>query len=288
MTSTVAQCATIRALPALLVAPVAAQRASAGINGRLVSQRAAVCVAHDLTSLMHRCAAAFGKALNFVTASSQHVTVPSGVWFSGAFTMEGWVYIRSFPVYSRLFDFGNGAGASNILLAVTQGTSGMPAVDMFTTGGSSCSQFASPSALPLNTWTHLAATFDGTSLWTIYVNGASVKTGTSSCVEPSVTRTLNYIGRSNWAGDGYADGLFDDMRIWNVSRTASQILTRLVWADGSIPARCVAERALLTAVTRARWWARTRVSHCTTSSMRAAEQWPPTPPAQGQGSMARS
>ena len=234
------------------------------------------------------CAASFGKALNFVTASSQYVSVPSAVWFSGAFTMEGWIYVRSYPTWARLFDFGNGGPNNNVLLATTVGVSGNPAVEMYNGVSTSCGQFQYPSAVPINTWTHLAATFDGTSLWTIYVNGASVKTGTSSCVEPSVTRTLNYIGRSNWAGDGYADGLFDDMRIWNVSRTASQILTRLVWADGSIPARCVAERALLTAVTRARWWARTRVSHCTTSSMRAAEQWPLTPPAQGQGSMARS
>ena len=171
--------------------------------------------------------ASFGKALNFVTTSSQYVTIPSAVWFSGSFTLEGWVYVRSYAIWARLFDFGGGPASNNVLLATTQGTTGIPAVEMFN-GASTCNQFVAVSALPTNTWTHLATTFDSTSLlWTIYVNGVSVKTGTSSCAPPGVTRTLNYIGKSNWA-DAYADGLYDDMRIWNVARTASQILTRCV------------------------------------------------------------
>ena len=38
----------------------------------------------------------------------------------------------------------------------------------------------------------------------------------------AVSRTNNYIGRSNWSalGDAYANAIFDELRIWSVSRTA--------------------------------------------------------------------
>ena len=142
--------------------------------------------------------------------------------------MEGWVYVRTYPYWARMFDFGNGQGADNVLFAVTNETTGIPAVAIYvgTTGGTN---FPFPSAVPLNTWTHLAATFDGTSLWTMYVNGASVQTANldATRVELGVNRTLNFVGRSSWQSDAYADGLYDDLRIWSVCRTASQIFTRL-------------------------------------------------------------
>src|SRR5205814_535730 len=44
-----------------------------------------------------------GSALN-LDGVSGYAQVTNGVWFSGDFTVEGWVYARSYNNWSRLFD----------------------------------------------------------------------------------------------------------------------------------------------------------------------------------------
>ena len=79
----------------------------------------------------------------------------------------------------------------------------------------------SPSTVALNTWTHLAGTLSsGTSI--LYVNGVQVASA-SGVVVNSVTRTNNFIGRSNWINDGNFSGNIDELRIWNYARSQAQI-----------------------------------------------------------------
>ena len=159
------------------------------------------------------------NALRF-SGTPDYATLPSGVYFNGNFTIECWVYPTAFTSWSRIIDFGNGAGNNNVLLSYTYGTSGKPA---FYVGGS---QFAATSAIPLNQWTHIAATLNGTTA-TIYINGSAAGTGNFP-IPADVVRTKNYIGRSNWGtGDPDASAVFDDLRIWNVARSASEIQSKM-------------------------------------------------------------
>jgi hypothetical protein len=152
---------------------------------------------------------------------NNYIKVPAGIWFSNNFTIEGWVYVRSYNNWSRLLDFGNGENNYNTYLALTFGTSGQPVMGVFALNGTPTVLAAS--ALPTNQWVHLAATASGTT-GTIYVNGAVVATGTLN-VAGNVTRTNNYFGRSNYAADSYANAIFDEIRIWNVARSQSDIQT---------------------------------------------------------------
>ncbi|GBL36283.1 hypothetical protein EMGBS15_18780 [Filimonas sp.] len=124
---------------------------------------------------------------------------------------------KAFSNWSRIIDFGNGAGSNNVLLAYTVGTSGSPGLHIAGT------QIQSTSTLPLNQWSHVAATFSG-GTGTIYVNGIAAGSG-SFPTPANVTRTLNYVGRSNWGegGDPDANAVYDELRIWNVARTQSEI-----------------------------------------------------------------
>ena len=161
-----------------------------------------------------------GYAVN-LNGTNGYVQVTNGVWFSGDFTVEGWVFVRSYNGWSRLIDFADGPGTNNVYLALSYGTTGYPAMGVFTNNNGSPVLEATGTQLPTNQWVHLAATLSGTN-GTIYINGNPVVSGPLN-VAPNVVRTNNYIGRSNYSSDGYANAIFDEIRIWNVALTQAQI-----------------------------------------------------------------
>ena len=155
----------------------------------------------------------------------EYVDMPVGVWFSGDFTVEGWVYVRSYNNWSRLLDFGNtdgaGVGVDSVLLALSEGTTGKPHFHILS-GSTIGPGLTTPNPLPLNQWSHLAGVLSGTT-GTIYVNGVPVVSGPLQ--RPSrVLRLGCYLGRSTWITDAYANAIIDEVRIWNVARSTAQIL----------------------------------------------------------------
>ena len=78
--------------------------------------------------------------------------------------------------------------------------------------------------LPLNAWTHLAATFDGSAL-RLYVNGTQAAqlsyTGTITTSNNALTIGGNV--RSEWF-----QGLIDDVRIYNRALTATEVASDMV------------------------------------------------------------
>jgi hypothetical protein len=78
------------------------------------------------------------------------------------------------------------------------------------------------SQLPVNTWTHLAATYDGTSL-RLFVSGAQV--GTRAVSGPLLTSsgTLRIGGNSVWGE--FFQGRIDEVRVYNRALTQAEILT---------------------------------------------------------------
>jgi hypothetical protein len=160
-----------------------------------------------------------------LNGASQHAVVPSGVWFSNQFTVEAWVNVRSYANWSRLMEFGNGPSINNVLFALSQGTSGQPIFQIYNGSGGLIANVLSPVTLPLNQWTHLAFTFDG-AVGSILINGSPVASS-AMAVPVNVTRTNNYLGRSLYGADAYANASFDEFRIWSASRTPAQIQASL-------------------------------------------------------------
>ena len=155
----------------------------------------------------------FVNGLDF-DGTDDYVNAKSGVYFNGNFTIEVWVYPRSYANWSRIIDFGNGAGNNSVLLGSTYGTGGKPG---FYVGGS---QFEANTQLSLNQWSHVAATLNGTTA-TIYVNGVAAGSATFP-VPANVSRSNCFIGKSQW-GDPNFDGKMDELRIWSVAKTTSEI-----------------------------------------------------------------
>ena len=74
--------------------------------------------------------------------------------------------------------------------------------------------------LPLNTWTHLATTYDGSAL-RLYVNGTQVATLAATGSIVTSTGALKFGGNALW-GEWYS-GLIDELRVYNRALTPAEI-----------------------------------------------------------------
>jgi hypothetical protein len=159
-----------------------------------------------------------GKGMD-LDGSSSYMSVPQDIWFSGDFTFETWVFVRSYNSYSRFIDFGNGQKSNNVLASFYENT-GLVHFETYINANSG-GFVRSPSAVPLNQWTHIACVLRENT-GTIYINGNPVASGKMTA-PLNVTRSKNYFGKSNW-GDPYLNSTMDEIRIWNYARSSADIL----------------------------------------------------------------
>ncbi|MDX2189002.1 MAG: LamG-like jellyroll fold domain-containing protein, partial [Bacteroidota bacterium] len=135
------------------------------------------------------------------------VSVP-GLSATTSYTVEAWVFVPSIPNtggWRTIIEFGNdspyfGIQTPNSLLGNAVGVS-------------------APSAFPTNIWTHVACSYDnGTNLQRLYINGTQVSTATGA---------PNRIGVGMGIGFNIGDfsflGMIDEVRIWNIARTPTEI-----------------------------------------------------------------
>jgi hypothetical protein len=160
----------------------------------------------------------FGKALSF-NGTSSLVTVNdvAALRLTTAMTLEAWVR----PTTSASWR-----------CALLKETSGGLAYGLYASDGSgrpsgyvrvgSEIDATAPSAITLNTWTHLAATYDGTTL-RLFVNGTQVATRALTGSIASSTQPLRIGGNQVWGE--YFSGLIDEVRVYNRALSAAEIQT---------------------------------------------------------------
>lgn len=134
---------------------------------------------------------------------------------TGPFTVEFWVYDRSTsssyvefiscPLSGKMFYVGKIINTQNLrfsLCGVQGGVSGFN--------------------VPLNTWSHIAISYDGANTFSAYLNGILVFTttnGTHDTASGSATR----IGRQFSPYNEYCDSIISEIKIWDVIRTQAEI-----------------------------------------------------------------
>jgi hydrogenase maturation factor HypE len=108
--------------------------------------------------------------------------------------------------------------AASLIYALYAGDStGKAATDVFTSKDIGLSGKANTA---LNTWTHLAATYDGTTL-RLYVNGVQASSKAATGAIKVSNGVLRIGGDSIW-GEYFA-GQIDEVRVYNKALTAAQI-----------------------------------------------------------------
>ena len=145
-----------------------------------------------------------GRALVF-DGVDDYVDLPDGFSdFSAGMSIAVWSNPSTAANWARFIDFGNGAGGVNILFT-RNGTSNTLRFD------TNVGTVDAENAFTQNEWQMFVATMTEAGAVTIYKNGLPIQTGTVGLPE-IVTRTINYIGESNWTADSFYAGLMDDMR----------------------------------------------------------------------------
>jgi hypothetical protein len=138
------------------------------------------------------------------------LTVPSFP-FGGAISVSAWVKFSQFPVggvgWERIVDFGDGAPMDNILLA-RDGTT--TTLQWCIVHGIEFRCLGVANFWELNVWTHVAATAEGTTM-KVYKDGVLAGTITDGWEPTTMSRTKQYIGRSNWANNAYFAGQIKDV-----------------------------------------------------------------------------
>eukprot|EP01042_Synura_sphagnicola_P001038 gene1038-biopygen1114 len=161
-------------------------------------------------------------AIAFTAASSQYVQIPAFTTGSSGLTFAFWFKFINSLTTSRIFDFGNDVGTDNIL------------VWRYETGDLSMQIYRStlvanePGMTGLNVndgvWRHIVWVIDSGGNWKVYLNGALTRTLSNVYYPPSITRALNYLGRSNWPFDPYLNGAIDEFYLFFSVLSASDVL----------------------------------------------------------------
>jgi hypothetical protein len=172
-----------------------------------------------------------GPVLNLISGSSQYVSLPSGV--GGLRTFAGWVKCISSSSWQRIFDFG--VDTTRYVMLTTKANSGLPRMEIRSDAAGGSRTLDAPTALPLNTWTHLAVTFDGRQA-VLFVNGRAVAVNASVNLLPSdIGGSTDYLGRSPFVLDPYLNGQMDSVQIAARCLPIEEITASAIGISNSVP-----------------------------------------------------
>ncbi|TCO54365.1 LamG-like jellyroll fold domain-containing protein [Actinocrispum wychmicini] len=143
------------------------------------------------------------------------VTIPDAadLRLGNAMTLEAWVKPTANNIWRTAILKERPGGLAYALYAA-------PASGYFVSGNDQ--SVTGPSALPVNTWSHLAVTYSGTTM-RLYVNGTEVATAPVTGPITSSTSPLRLGGNLIW-GEYFA-GEMDDVRIYSRALSAAEVTT---------------------------------------------------------------
>ncbi|KPA18019.1 Pentaxin, partial [Candidatus Magnetomorum sp. HK-1] len=163
-----------------------------------------------------------GKALNFDGVNDYvDLGTRSGLILGNTFTIEAWIYPTPSDSGYRGF-IGNHQGVP---------TTRSPSMWLFNYTGIHYDSYDQsntrctaeiPNVVSSNQWYHIAYVFDGTNV-NLYINGINQHSSSSCSGFNLKENPIKFIGKV----DGFFMGSIDEVRLWNVARTESQIQNKM-------------------------------------------------------------
>jgi len=171
--------------------------------------------------------AGLGKALA-LDGVNDYVDLPIGSLISTltSATVSAWINFDTASTGSwvRLFDFGTSSTAGYMFLCPRQGTTGTMRFAITTGTNTGESGVNGPQTLTAG-WHHVAVVIDGVAKTVqLVLDGEVVASGATAVVPKDLgVTTQNWLGQSQWSGDGYYQGLIDEFRIYNRVLTVGEV-----------------------------------------------------------------
>jgi hypothetical protein len=164
-----------------------------------------------------------GDSCLVLNGVDQYVTLPSFTTTDTGLSFACWFRSNNNKSYARIVDIGNSKKDNLIFAIFSNGLSVHYNIDGINAGMYS---IYSPTNVNDNVWRHAVITISNTtpSVWKIYINGVLDKSKNNALIyPPTMTRTSNYFGKSNWSNDPYFNGAIDDFRMYNSVLSSSQV-----------------------------------------------------------------
>lgn len=167
--------------------------------------------------------------LNFIT--NQYISLPTYTWFAGNFFAEFVFLSRSQQSYSRLID------ADTVTSTSFQGLVISPSyADNRPFVGFAGTNILTSEIANLNKFHHLAVQLNSTTV-SIFLN--NVLTGSGTLSIPSGSRPFTLIGKSNYAGGAYFDGIIAHMDVYNRVLTNTERVNNFLSIQNRLKAKGV-------------------------------------------------
>ncbi|MHC4518213.1 MAG: LamG domain-containing protein, partial [Planctomycetota bacterium] len=167
-----------------------------------------------------------GRAM-FFDGIDDHVDLPIGSLISSLddITVATWVdFANTGGAWQRIVDFGTSSSQGYMFLCPRTGTAGPLRFAITATAGGGESLIDSSSNLP-SSWHHVAAVIDSATMtMSLYVDGAEAASGPTATLPKDLGNTTqNWLGRSQYAADGYFDGLLAELSIYSRALSPGEI-----------------------------------------------------------------
>jgi hypothetical protein len=148
----------------------------------------------------------------------------------GSLTLEGWFYLTANTPYGWLMGKGLATSGTDpfVSFALQLNSDGTKLAFLTSTGvAGSYRELVAPAAVPLRTWTHVAAVLENGTTTRLLVNGTIVASGTAAgapLAAPSVPFGVGsaYLANGGTNYPGFP-GFARHVRLWSTARTAAQI-----------------------------------------------------------------
>jgi hypothetical protein len=152
------------------------------------------------------------------TQGNDYINVPYNAAFNlNSFTFSAWVYLESLDIQHTILYRGDVSTTNVNTISYIFRIGAENKVHLWTASGSSATQIESSITLSTDTWYHVVGVLSGTS-GKIYINGIENASGTLGTPK-SLTQPIRIGNRDTT----YADAVFDEIRIYNVALSASDV-----------------------------------------------------------------
>ena len=157
-------------------------------------------------------------AASFPGDKASYMEVPS-FEFGGPVSVSTWVRYQKFNSYSRIMDFGNGAGQDNLILSNVSSGAGVT----WHVRRSTIDKYLRTGSFAKGVWTHVVTTVHESGQLQLFLDGLLVGTNNSGHAPRILSRSHQLIGLSNWSSGSPFQGEIDDFMLYDRALSATEV-----------------------------------------------------------------